>query len=497
MENFEAITQSLQKQAAVLGHAIQDKYFLAQCNVWGVKTSWFLDPFNQKLWDALAVFSVRHSRQPTSYEVQGAATAGEDTQTSKRIEQTLSVALDFATKLGQDGLASDLKLWATGRTIMSGIMTELQPAFKRGDIQLSKQIIGKLDLDLNRIEQIGQTTNRFESSAIRVLSEEANRIEDAKHTIPYGIKFLDDALGCMMRRDVILIGSKSGAGKTQLVTNIARRVAEGQKRVAFFALEAEDREIEMRMKYSLISRAYFAQGHPGNVHIEYGLWRQNRLQYVLGQYSDDADRYMKGLEGLRTYYRTHGDFTVETLEREISKVAEDSDLIILDHIHYIDTGDSDNENAEMKKTVKKLRDLALNYGKPILVVAHLRKSEKGKYQPLLPTLEDFHGSSDLVKICTTAIVLGPAEDIRWTDNGATENKGMSKSTRATYVAVRKTRLEGDRIRYAAICPFDQTIGTYGNNYALGRFVSGGTHWEPVKRPFWAKHGSLGALPTKV
>jgi hypothetical protein len=199
---------------------------------------------------------------------------------------------------------------------------------------------------------------------------------------------------------------------------------------------------------------------------------------------------MEAFSNLQTIYRKGGDYGVEELERDILRVAPSTDLIIVDHLHYVDV-DGEDENQGVKKIVKKLRDLALGLGKPIILVAHMRKTPGGKYAPLMPSLEDFHGSSDIIKIATTAIILGPCYNPKFFKPSMDQYELDLQDTWATYMRIAKCRLDGSRLRYTGVGFFDPQLGAYRDPYAVGQLVSNDCHWEPVARkPHWAKNGIL-------
>ena len=169
-------------------------------------------------------------------------------------------------------------------------------------------------------------------------------------------------------------------------------------------------------------------------------------------------------------------------------------------MHYVDTGD--DENSEYKKVIKTVRDVALKYKVPIIVIAHLRKNQVFKNPPIMSSLEDFHGTSNVPKIATCCIMLGPKPYQRPKDTDeAVEGMGtatVDKTPRhlsPTFVSVRKYRLDGEAIRYTALLDYNKRTGTYDKSYALGRLVSADTEWLPLKKeefPDWAENAIVCA-----
>lgn len=309
----------------------------------------------------------------------------------------------------------------------------------------------------------------------RLLGEREDRIERAKRRLSYFVPFLDDYLRGILPNDLVLIGAPSGIGKTEMAANIACANAEAGHRVHYLALEAEDREIERRKKYSILSRLVWNAKHPERERMNYTDWYLGELEHIVGDFERQADAIiLEKLNGLRTYYRRQL-FTAERLRETIDDVRHESDLIIVDHLHYIDS-DDENENRALGETVKTIRDVSLRVGVPIILVAHLRKRDTRSKQ-LVATLDDFHGTSNITKIATQVIAIERAVGIdsdRWWKS-------------PTFMSIVKDRRSGQP-REVAVADFDVRVKCYGGKYALGRIKSG--EWEQIgigDRPTWARH----------
>lgn len=316
---------------------------------------------------------------------------------------------------------------------------------------------------------------RFVRSPERVLGERDERMQLGAGRMPFGVRFLDDALGGILPRDLVLLGAKTGIGKTALATSIALHNAQAGKRVHYFALEAEDREIERRMKYQIIADQYYRSG----IHlptIRYLDWHMGNLDRELGPFEKSADDELnKALANLHTFYRCNS-FSADDFCTKLREIRDETDLVILDHLHYVDS-DDDNENRGYKKMVKQIRDAALNAEKPTVMVAHVRKGDR-RYEHLVPTIEDFHGSSDIAKMATKAIMLAAAYDV--------PNKRPFLWN--TYMQVSKCRLDSSVTRYAALVIFNSRTNTYEGHYTLGRLTEGGTMFSELPlddMPHWA------------
>ena len=170
-------------------------------------------------------------------------------------------------------------------------------------------------------------------------------------------------------------------------------------------------------------------------------------------------------------------FDVDDLRTEMISVKDKVDFIILDHVHYIDLA-GDNENKELTDLIHTIRQVALVIKKPVIVVAHVRKTNAAM-KILIPDIEDFHGSSNLSKICTKALMIAPAYD--------QEHK---PTLFPTYMRVCKFRKDGSRTRFVALLNFDIATNSYEKDFQLGTLDGSGSKFSLIddesKLPYWAK-----------
>lgn len=325
--------------------------------------------------------------------------------------------------------------------------------------------------------------NAFAPMGDRLDGELAERLALGDRAIPYGITFLDDYLLGLLPHDLVILGAPSGLGKTELALAIAVNNAAAGRTSHVFALEAEPRELERRRKYALLSREAHKQQLPGREQLRYRTWMLGRCEHIVGGLNAWADRKIREEFGqLHTFYRDRN-FTAEDLGKAILAIHRNTTLIVVDHLHYIDASDED-ENRSLHDTTKTIRDITLNIGKPIILVVHLRKKDE-RAKKLIPDLDDIHGSSNVPKIATQTIFLEHAHDV---DSG---KWWLSP----TYMAIRKDRLEGAP-RQVALMNFDKIRRCYSEHYTLGR-LKGPSKWEELEAgdaPEWAVHHRSTAKP---
>lgn len=323
------------------------------------------------------------------------------------------------------------------------------------------------------------------SSAERVTQEKADRESWGSRVQSWHVEFLNDYLGGIKPYDLCLLGARSGEGKTALATMIAEMSARSGKRVKYFALEADPNEIERRIKYRIAAKRFFddrAAGKQVQGRISYRDWVLSRAPGWFAGYETLAEEDMRAnLRTLETFYRGT-DFTHEHLANMILGEKGSTDLFVVDHLHYIDTPrDARSENEAMKALVKSMRDTALESGVPVICVAHLRKSTGDDSRLLVPSLEQFHGSSDITKIATQVLTMS---------RGSVEkDAGTGRLLGMTYMKIAKDRTMGAP-HVIARMSYDINAARYASGYEMG--IESGREFKllaPADVPDWAR-GSI-------
>lgn len=326
----------------------------------------------------------------------------------------------------------------------------------------------------------------FRRASESALAEYDARVAGRSEALSFGVEFLDDALRGICHDDLILLGAPSGVGKTQLCCNIALANLENGKRVHYIALEASQYEIDRRLKYPLVAERYFADPHRPRLpaKLNYPDWLLGRFVDELRDYELSAAAFFeKAYRGLFVHYK--GDkFGVHELTDAVISSADKTDLIIIDHVHYFDF-DDDNENRAMKTIAKTVRTLAIEEQKPIVVVAHLRKRDR-QNESLCADMEEFHGSSDLFKIATKVVTFSPG-------------RATSEGTYETFFRVPKNRIDGGVTRFLAREFFSPQRGGYDRGkYQIGwaeqRRSQG---FESIDYSLWPEWSRLGRPNSSV
>lgn len=337
--------------------------------------------------------------------------------------------------------------------------------------------IGPIDLvpEIKRVSDIIKT-EREKRKEVEILN--------------FGIDYLDHCLNGIRKDDLILIGARTGIGKTALATSIAMNNSVRGKRTFYFALEAAELEIERRIKYQIISHVFYNvipdSEEKRKVNLNFMDWYDGKIKndFILEAEKTIEESWTKDFDCLSVIYRGTSEYTVEDLIMKMMLLQDQADLFVIDHLHYFDFDDQ-NENRAYKMIMKRISDIAQNINIPVVMVAHLKKSDRSS-KVLIPSEEDFHGSSDIVKIPTKIITIAGAKNIE------RSQKMIDENIWPTYVRIAKCRTESARCNYPGLLYFSAFKNTYEKKYILGTLDFSETEWSELDRlkyPKWAKRMS--------
>lgn len=324
--------------------------------------------------------------------------------------------------------------------------------------------------------------NKFNDEGLSFAEIKKDLKENSEGITPFGISYLDQSLEGIERSDLILIGAASGRGKTQLCSLIASNALSLNKRVHFFALEAERFEIGKRLMFLLYAQAFYSDNDRPRIdgQLIYSRWRLNRYEEQFKKYDESvAAKFAMQNKNLKVFYRAN-DFGVDEFVASVASVKNETDLVILDHLNYFDFV-GDNENKAISQAVKAIRALQINLKIPIMMAAHVRKKSLND-QSLVPAIEEFHGSSDIFKVATKTIMLAPCFE----DGPSHLHK--------TFVQVGKHRHNGSVTKYTAKMTFNISENSYEDAYEIGTLKDRGSKFDPVivqaDLPFWATGATI-------
>ncbi len=301
---------------------------------------------------------------------------------------------------------------------------------------------------------------------------------------------LEDALAGLNPTDLMILAGRSGHGKSQLATDFSRQFCKQGKKVFMFALEAYEKEFEMRMLYSKLAQLYFADKERKNTFLNFRDWfnGDTAVHEALKKYQDEAYASLKReFENFHTFYRSSGQFTIQDFEREFNNIRNHVDLVIVDHLNFFDShSDKLTENKATEEIVKRTRDCVLLHKIPVVLLSHVRKADEMK---LIESMEDIHGTSNIFKIATKVLITA---------------KDFSKDTENGLIYHSLFRANKDRYgdvadRYVFRCGFNIQTKEYEKSYQVGTIQKekNKEFFEPIvergRIPKFAKRATAGLI----
>lgn len=224
---------------------------------------------------------------------------------------------------------------------------------------------------------------------------------DSTKICTYPIPALNATLGGIGRGEVVVIAGQSGEGKSDLLRLTAETNARAGRHVHMYQFEMDKDENIRRFLLRELNQIRIAEHKPPVSALDLYLnkitpWDHARLDKILEQESvKDFPLSTYGGKPL-----TVGEFLVELTNSLTTE--HPPELICLDHIHYFSGDDGLQEAESLSIAMRELRQWTRTTHIPIMLAAHLRKPAKRNDDP---TPHDIYGSSNILKECTTCILL--------------------------------------------------------------------------------------------
>lgn len=242
----------------------------------------------------------------------------------------------------------------------------------------------------------------------------------------FGIKYLDDFLQGILKSDLILLGARSGAGKSTIANMIAQ--ANKNTKITLFSLENFKGDDLLALTYKYYKEL------TGNYSLMQRGFSSGQYKLSEGILTQAQDKAYKELEHINLITRTKNYGLKKLRDDMIEAVTKKgTELIIIDHLDYVDKDNTtDNDVSHVTELMKTIRGLQDQYKVAVVAISHLRKHQ-GKEPPAVPSMDEFIGSSNKVKQATAVIMLAPDDK----QNEQTAND--TPHIKSTWCCVRKLR----------------------------------------------------------
>ncbi len=197
--------------------------------------------------------------------------------------------------------------------------------------------------------------------------------------IPTGFKEFDALTNGLQNSDLILLAARPSVGKTSMAMNIVVKAAMEGKKCAVFSLEMSREQLVQRAICSL-AKVSMAKALNGTMSPEewQRIWAASKKLEQSGLYVDDSSM------------TTPADLLSKC--RRL-KTKENVDLIMVDYIQLMTSGNRRNENRQLEvaEISRTLKIAAKELNVPIIALSQLSRAvdaRAGDHRPLLSDLRD-------------------------------------------------------------------------------------------------------------
>ena len=282
-------------------------------------------------------------------------------------------------------------------TSMKGVDEKTSLAFAEKSIyDISKQTERSALLSMNDDDIIGDVLQKFE----KLQSD-----QDAFKGIPTGFKRLDRMTNGLQAGALIVLAARPGMGKTSLAMNLVEHAAlRAGKTCAVFSLEMPRHEIVQRLicSYANVSMKNALSGELSAKEWKKLMLAGDQLKKS-NIYIDDSSRVTPA--------------EILSKCRRLKTTAGGVDMIMIDYIQLMSSGDSnmagaENRQQEVASITRDLKIMAKELGVPVIALSQLRRIQSKE-----PQLSDLRESgaieqdADIVMFISRPEAIATKEEI--------------------------------------------------------------------------------------
>ena len=242
-----------------------------------------------------------------------------------------------------------------------------------------------------------------------------------------GFPKLDELLGGLEGGDMIVIGARPAVGKSALVTQITSNLAKQGKRIGFYNLEMQNKQVYER----------FVVSESG-----IGLTRLRRAIRFLG---DEEERFNKANETLEKaeniVITSGGAKSVNDIRAESKHM--DYDIIIIDYMQLLkaDTTYRGNRAAEVGEISRAIKNLAMELNIPIIALSQLNRVSEMK-ETKEPTMAELREAGNIEQDASVIMLMWNLDNEDKTKKGCKVEKNRQGNTAKVVM-----KFNGDLMRF--------------------------------------------------
>ena len=253
------------------------------------------------------------------------------------------------------------------------ILGRIKPDPGKVDEQVS-DILGELENLLDGRESRSKTL-----AAIAAEQKDNYFRDNDEKRIFVGFPRIDDLLGGLEGGDMIVIGARPGVGKSALVTQMTWAMAQAGKKVGFYNLEMQEKQVYERF---VVSQSGI------------GLTRLRRAKHFLGNEKERFDKANEILEKQERVVITTGSKAVSEIRAESRHMGYD--VIIIDYLQLlkVDKTYKGNRYAEVGAVSRAIKALAMELNIPVIALSQLNRASE-HYETKEPSMSDLREAGDI------------------------------------------------------------------------------------------------------
>lgn len=213
--------------------------------------------------------------------------------------------------------------------------------------------------------------------------------EKAVQPIYIGFPTLDDLLGGLEGGDMIVVGARPAVGKSAFVTQITKNLAKQGKRIGFFNLEMQTKQVYERF---VVSESGIR------------LTRLRKATHFLGDEKERFEAANRVLEQATNIVITTGSKSIGEIRAE--SLHMDYDVIIIDYLQLLraDVSYRGNRTAEVGAISKAIKGLAMELNIPIIALSQLNRGSEVR-ETKEPTMAELREAGDIEQDASVIILM--------------------------------------------------------------------------------------------
>jgi replicative DNA helicase len=197
------------------------------------------------------------------------------------------------------------------------------------------------------------------------------------NSVPTGYEWFDSKLGWFKRWDLIIIAARPSMGKTAIAMNFAQNVWEKDKNVAVFSLEMSKEQLTDRMIASSMA---------------VDSWKLQKWKLSEDEFAkmwDALERLSRAKIYIDDSPAGAGILELKSKARRL-KMESGLDLIVIDYLQLISSGNSFNRVQEVSEISRGLKSLARELDVPVIALSQLSRALEARpdKRPIMSDLRE-------------------------------------------------------------------------------------------------------------